>query len=426
MKIVYKALKDLKPYENNPRKNAKAVAGVAESIRQFGFRVPIVIDKNNVIICGHTRYKAAKKLKMKEVPTICPDLSEEQARAFRIVDNKVGEFSKWDDEMLMEEISELIPTFKMGVFGFKLDDDDKSNYDTVGDDFTEESTRAGRLQAEITPASVFDSTSEYKKLYEHYQELGILSDSGRTGDLLGKGKEDLADKLGYDSLSGTSVFNPVLCHCMYKWFNRKGGLVFDPFSGGYTRGIVAAHLGYNYLGIDLRQEQVDANRAKADELDLSATWVCDDSLNADLYLENETADMVLTSPPYYDLEVYSDDPQDLSNMKPEDFLDTYKRILEKAYNKLKNNSFFVVVVAEVRDKKGYYRRFVLDTIDICKSLGMNFWNEIILCNFVGQKTVTARRPFAMNRKTAAIHQNCLVFYKGNPQEIAENWEGVEL
>ena len=425
MKIVYKALKDLKPYENNPRKNAKAVAGVAESIKQFGFRVPIVIDKNNVIICGHTRYKAAKKLKMREVPTICPDLTEEQARAFRLVDNKVGEFSTWDEDMLMEEMSELIPTFKMGVFGFKLDDDDKSNYDTVEDDFTDDGTPAGRQQIVITPASILENGSEYKKLYEHYQDLGILSDAGRTTDLLGKGKEELAEKLGYD-LTGTSVFNPVLCHCMYKWFNRTGGLVYDPFSGGYTRGLVAAHLGYEYIGIDLREEQVEANRAKADELDLSATWICDDSLNADLYIKDETADMVLTCPPYYDLEVYSEDPQDLSNMTPEAFLDTYKNILQKAYNKLKDNSFFVVVVAEVRDKRGYYRRFVLDTIDICRSFGMNFWNEIILCNFAGQKTVTARRPFAMNRKTAAIHQNCLVFYKGNPQEIAENWEGVEL
>ena len=91
MQIVYKKIEELKPYKNNPRKNDEAVPYVAESIKQFGFKVPIIIDNNNEIIAGHTRYKASIKLEMKEVPCIiADDLTEEQIKAFRLADNKVA------------------------------------------------------------------------------------------------------------------------------------------------------------------------------------------------------------------------------------------------------------------------------------------------------------------------------------------------
>lgn len=97
------------PYEKNPRKNNKAVDPVAESIKEFGFKVPIVVDKNNVIITGHTRYKAAKKLKMKTVPWIvADDLTEEQAKAFRLADNKVGEIAEWDTDLLHMELDDIL------------------------------------------------------------------------------------------------------------------------------------------------------------------------------------------------------------------------------------------------------------------------------------------------------------------------------
>lgn len=420
MEVVYKSLDEIHPYPNNPRKNAKAVAGVVESIRNFGFRVPIVIDKEGTIVCGHTRYKAARRLKMSKVPTVCPDLTEEQTIAYRIIDNKISEYSKWDDEMLLEEMSDLADSFNMDIFGFKSKSLEEMNQDIPEGDNGQFEVSAGRLQVEIPPNSVIEQGKEYDKIYKYYKNLGIVSGDGRDDDLMGDGMKSMAERLGMN-LTGTSVFNPVLCHCMYKWFNRKGGLVFDPFAGGYTRGIIATHLGCEYVGIDLREEQVEVDRAKAEELGLSPTYICDDSLNADLYIDDGTADMVMTCPPYYDLEVYSEDERDLSVMSPEDFLDTYKRILEIAYRKLKDNSFFCIVVSEVRNKKGFYRRFVLDTIDICKSLGMNFWNEIILVNTPGSKTISSRRPFGVNRKVSSVHQNALVFYKGNPDEMASNW-----
>lgn len=118
MKIIYKKLNDITPYLNNPRDNDSAAPYVANSIRSFGFRVPIVIDKENVIICGHTRYKAAQILGLSEVPCVMADsLTEDQAKAFRIVDNKTQEASKWDYGKLDQELNAIMD-FDMEDFGF--------------------------------------------------------------------------------------------------------------------------------------------------------------------------------------------------------------------------------------------------------------------------------------------------------------------
>ena len=122
MQVVDIDIKELTPYEKNPRKNDDAVQYVAESIKQFGFKVPIVIDKNNVIVAGHTRYKAAKKLKLKTVPClVADDLTDEQIKAFRLADNKVAEFSEWDFDLLELELKALEDfdlDFNLADFGF--------------------------------------------------------------------------------------------------------------------------------------------------------------------------------------------------------------------------------------------------------------------------------------------------------------------
>lgn len=127
MNIVEMGLDELRPYENNPRLNDVAIKYVKESIEKFGFKVPLVIDKKNVIVCGHTRYEAAKLLKLDTVPCIkADDLTDEQVKAFRLADNKVAEFSEWDDFKLDLELGQLQ---EMGVdmepFGFFDETDDK-------------------------------------------------------------------------------------------------------------------------------------------------------------------------------------------------------------------------------------------------------------------------------------------------------------
>lgn len=141
MEVVNINLSNIKPYQRNPRNNAKAVEKVAESIRQFGFQQPLVLDKDNVIVCGHTRYAAAKKLKLKSVPCVlATSLTEEQIRAYRLADNKVAEASEWDVSLLAEELDDILD-IDMSDFGFEVpdflddvDDTDKDDTSYYGDE----------------------------------------------------------------------------------------------------------------------------------------------------------------------------------------------------------------------------------------------------------------------------------------------------
>lgn len=129
MEIINKKIEELKPYEKNPRINDEAVQYVAKSIKEFGFKVPIIIDKNGVIVAGHTRYKASIELGLKEVPCIvADDLNDEQIKAYRLADNKVSENSRWDYELLDEELNNIFD-IDMSDFGFvNVDDIDIDNF----------------------------------------------------------------------------------------------------------------------------------------------------------------------------------------------------------------------------------------------------------------------------------------------------------
>lgn len=137
MKITLKKINELKKYKNNPRNNGNAIGEVAKSIREYGFKVPIVIDKNDVIVCGHTRYEACKLLGIKEVPCIvASDLNEEQVKAFRLADNKVSEFSQWDYNKLKEELEKV----DMSLFDFNMELD-ISDDDFILDDNKEKNKK---------------------------------------------------------------------------------------------------------------------------------------------------------------------------------------------------------------------------------------------------------------------------------------------
>lgn len=167
MKIINKKIDEVIPYENNPRKNDEAVDYVAKSIKEFGFKVPIIIDKNGVIVAGHTRLKAAKKLGLKEVPTIiADDLSDDQIKAFRLADNKVGEFAEWDDELLKIELDDI--DIDMEDFGFDLF---KDNEEIERVDLSEKNFE--KYEIIIKCSDEIDLEEKYEKLTEEGYECTI-------------------------------------------------------------------------------------------------------------------------------------------------------------------------------------------------------------------------------------------------------------
>lgn len=168
MQIIEKKLSELKPYEKNPRRNDDAVQFVANSIKEFGFKVPIVIDKDGVIVAGHTRYKAAKQLKLKTVPCIiADDLTEEQIKAYRLADNKTAEIAGWDFALLDMELAEI--TMDMQDFGFTEHSDEYIN------EFFDEGSKAKEHSSDgsYKVEALCESEDAMNKVVEFLEEIGV-------------------------------------------------------------------------------------------------------------------------------------------------------------------------------------------------------------------------------------------------------------
>lgn len=246
----------------------------------------------------------------------------------------------------------------------------------------------------------------------------------KTADGYAAGEE--AQKSG----AGTSIFDPVICELAYRWFCPPGGLVLDPFAGGSVRGIVAAKLGRRYLGIDLRMEQVEANRIQAAEIlaagEGPAEWMCLDSRELEFQVGAHSADFVFSCPPYGDLEVYSDDPRDLSTLDYETFREDYGVIIGAACGALKPDRFASFVVGDFRDDAGFYRNFIGHTVEAFEAAGLRLYNEAILVTAVGSLPIRAGKQFQATRKLGKTHQNVLVFCKGDPRRATEAVGPVEF
>lgn len=187
MEIIEKNIADLKDYENNPRHNDGAVEAVAESIKAFGFKVPVIIDGNGVIVAGHTRKKAAALLGLASVPCIvADDLTPEQIKAFRLADNKTAELAEWDFEALEKELAELTAfDVDMSAFGF-----DESIFEEETPDLGEALDEERETLQEkyiIPPFSVFDTKQGYWQARKDIWKKIIKSDEGRAEALSGKG-----------------------------------------------------------------------------------------------------------------------------------------------------------------------------------------------------------------------------------------------
>lgn len=227
--------------------------------------------------------------------------------------------------------------------------------------------------------------------------------------------------------TGTSIFDPVLCETMYIWFSKQEDYIIDPFAGGSVRGIVAVETKRHYCGVDLRKEQVEANRANATEIctDETPTWVQGDSLHIDELAEGEY-DFLFTCPPYGNLEKYSDEPEDISNMDDDDFDEAYIKILSKTVLMLKQDRFACIVVGNYRDKNGYLRDLVGLTVRAMESAGAKYYNDFIFVTPNGSLPLRAGKAFQATRKMGRTHQYCLCFVKGDPKKATERLGDVEI
>jgi hypothetical protein len=286
----------------------------------------------------------------------------------------------------------------------------------------------------IPPFTQLDARSgEWQRRKQMWATLGLSSEKGRTAKTFAKheGGDPVSQKI-LALTDGQSIFDPVLCEMMYLWFCPVGGTVLDPFAGGSVRGIVAGFLGYRYVGVDLSQDQIFANfdqDAEFRERDLyvegvAPTWYQGDSIDLDAVLEGTPDDIeydfIWSCPPYHDLEQYSKDPRDLSNMDWNGFIKAYRHIIDTSVARLKDDRFCAFVVGEIRGPDGKYRHFVQETIDAFEMAGACYYNEALLVSPAGTLPLRAAKQFVVSRKMGRTHQTLLVFVKGDPKAAASH------
>lgn len=418
-------ISDLKFDDKNFNKHsAKGMGLLEKSLQQYGGGRSILIDKDNNIIAGNGIIEAAGNVGLEDLQIVESDgtkiiavkrtdieLNSQIGREMALADNATAaEDLTWDNETIAEVAQEF--DFEPG--------DWISSWEKTKFGFEDEFGVAGSMQDKygVPPFSILDTRQgNWQEQRQKWLALGIESEKGRKEQLLSTG---IVNELN----NGTSIFDPFLCELMYKWFCPQNGTIIDPFAGGSVRGIVAAKTGHKYLGLELRPEQVEANIVQRDNIigkdPKRLDWIIGDS-NKTLDGVKDKFDMIFSCPPYADLEVYSDDPADLSTMEYDDFVKVYSSIIRKAVSKLKDNRFAVFVVGEVRTKAGEYRNFVGDTIKAFCDAGCLYYNELILVNSAGTLPLRAGRVFNSMRKIGKMHQNILVFYKGNMGKIKDDF-----
>jgi DNA modification methylase len=464
---------DLIGNPRNPNKHPpEQIKLLAHIIQSQGWRAPITVStRSGFVVRGHGRLAAALSFSAESVPVDYQNYaSEAEEWADLIADNRIAEFSVLDEERLSQLLAEIQTSGDIDVqlAGYNAEQVEQliKNYSTGDGGERAERERIARLTLQqkfiVSPFSILDARqgvwSERKRAW---RTLGIKSEVGRgeDGDKTADGltftnssqppevydvknayERKIGSKITWDefawlfpqamTLSGTSIFDPVLCEIAYRWFCPQGGSVIDPFAGGSVRGIVAALTGRRYTGVDLSERQVEANRANWEELrqktvltedpDAQQTapppeWINGDSMNITTLARGEY-DLLFTCPPYADLEVYSDAEEDISNKDYAEFLRLYREIISRAVTMLKPNRFACVVVGDVRDKAGNYQNFVGDTVETFRDAGLKYYNEAILIMPYGSLPMRAGKLFKTSRKLGKAHQNVLMFHNGNPAE----------
>lgn len=417
---------------------------------------PVVVDDNNIVLGGNMRLRAlisisekspaeinmilgkcsgyaqkteleranlrqywAEWLKAPKVEILkASQLSEEEKKEFIIKDNL--SFGAWDWDMLANEWEPM----QLEEWGLDCWQPDKAA--NGGDGGTDGSSSATGKHGSLSdkfiapPFTVLDTRQGYwRERKAMWREL--IADNGES-------REGTLDTAMLSQLNnGVSLFDPVLAELLCKWFTPPNGKIFDCFAGDTQKGFVFGSCGYEFTGIELRKEQCDVNAtvlARFPNIEARVKYICDDGQNVGKHIAAGSQDLLFSCPPYYDLEVYSDKPNDASNQPTyEAFLGILENAFASAISCLKENRFAVVVVGDIRNKEGFYYDFVGDIKRMFKAHGMPLYNECIIVEPIGTLPQRVQR-YMRNRKVGKCHQNVLVFYKGEPKEIANNYPEI--
>lgn len=457
-----------KNWRAHPQNQRDALRGV---LAQVGIAAPVIAyetPEGLTLIDGHERMTVGVPF-----PCVILDVTEEEADVLLATFDPIGELATANQEKLAEILNDTAEKIQSEAVRQMLEHLQSKNglidyatttIETIVDEH--QRNRAGSLAERfgVPPFSVLDARQGYwVERKRAWIALGIRSGLGRGGMIRDKYKgieieqhAELRKKANKAStggspmpylidkkngviargnfqggrgsldeenvpISGTSIFDPVLAELIYRWFTPEpGASILDPFAGGSVRGVVAATLGYRYVGIDLREEQIVENEKQADEIvpKNRPTWIIGDSRNIKDLAPGQY-DLVFSCPPYGDLEVYSDDPRDLSTMDYDSFLKSYREIIRNSVAMLAPNRFACFVVGDIRDKRGFYRSFVAETIDAFQEAGMKLYNDAVLITSFGSLAVRIEKQFTGFRKLGKSHQNVLVFYQGEPKAIKE-------
>lgn len=378
------------------------------------------------------------------------ELSEDERREFVIKDN-IG-YGNWDMDALANEWdSQDLDDWGLDVW---QDNSENEGGSSTGDSSPANASLNDRFV--VPPFSILDTRKGYwqtrKKMWreligdmgESREDTLITSPEIKYKDLyqrtrkhreeLGVSFKEYLDKYVPDDVKereaskvlsvGVSLLDPVMAELVCRWFGQDNCKTFDCFAGDSVFGYVSAHLGNDFIGIELRHEQAQLNNERTERM--TARYINDDGQNVAQHIEADSQDLLFSCPPYFDLEHYSDLENDASNQKSyEDFIQILRNAFTAAIGCLKENRFAVIVVGDVRDKRsGFYYDFCGDIKHIFKDGGMNLYNEIILIE-TGASTALRAARYMETRKVAKMHQNILVFYKGNPKDIKQNFKKIE-
>lgn len=412
------------------------IGAIAVSLKVNGQYRPIVVNRGthtgrpNEVLAGNHTLMAARELGWPTVAAVFVDVDDDQCTRIVLADNRTADLGTYDEAALVDLIRSLDGEYAGS--GYDGDDLDDLIRDLGSENpFDEDVREPGSVltHAGAPPFTVLDARrGPWQDRKRQWRSLGLRSELGRDGALVyGGSDEGLGAKI--EGLTGgTSIFDPVLTELIYRWFSAPGHHVVDPWAGGSVRGIVAHLTGREYVGIDLRAEQVESNReqvaliddapASLPRADSQPEWVVGESTHTLQQMPAESADLLIGCPPYYDLERYSDDPRDLSTMSHADFDDAMFANMAAAARVLRPDRYAVFVVGNVRDKRGRLLDMTGLMVRACEAAGLTYHNDAVLVTPVGTVAMTVGRQFDTSRLLGRVHQNVLTFVKGDRRAAA--------